>query len=346
MGYHAFEECPAQIKETEGGVIYYEKWAIDYEDDIAAVVLRDGTVGIAAKAFRNCSSLTSITIPDSVIGIASDAFFGCNGLTSITIPDGVTSIGNYAFRNCSGLMSITIPDSVKSIGSGAFSGCSSLESITIPFVGGSEGKTSSSTYQYPFGYIFGTSSYTGGTAVRQYYYGSSTSSATSTNYYIPSSLRSVTVTGGNVLYGAFYNCSMLTSVTIGDGVTSIGSSAFYNCDNLKYNEYGNAYYLGNGTNPYLVLVDIIDVSITSFVIGEQTRFIYDSAFYGCGGLTSITIPDGVTSIGYMAFAGCTGLTSVTFNGTIDEWNAIGKSIFWYVSCPFSEVVCSDGTVNV
>lgn len=84
MGYHAFEECSAQIKETEGGVIYYEKWAIDYEDDIAAVVLRDGTVGIAAKAFRNCSSLTSITIPDSVIGIASDAFFGCDGLTSVT----------------------------------------------------------------------------------------------------------------------------------------------------------------------------------------------------------------------------------------------------------------------
>lgn len=165
MGYHAFEECSAQIKKTEGGVIYYEKWAIDYEDDIAAVVLRDGTVGIAAKAFRNCSSLTSITIPDSVIGIASDAFFGCDGLTSITIPDSVTSIGNYAFRNCSGL-------------------------------------------------------------------------------------------------------------------------------------------------------------------------------------TSVTIGNGVTSIGYMAFAGCTGLTSVTFNGTIDEWNAIGKSIFWYVSCPFSEVVCSDGTVNV
>lgn len=107
MGYHAFEECSAQIKETEGGVIYYEKRAIDYEDDIAAVVLRDGTVGIAAKAFRNCSSLTSITIPDSVIGIASDAFFGCDGLTSVTIPDSVTSIGYMAFAGCTGLTSVT-----------------------------------------------------------------------------------------------------------------------------------------------------------------------------------------------------------------------------------------------
>ena len=98
---------------------------------------------------------------------------------------------------------------------------SSLGSITIPFVGGSR-KTSSDTYQYPFGYIFGTSSYTGGTATAQYYYGSSTSSTTNTTYYIPSSLKSVTVTGGNILRDAFYNCSKLTSVTIGNGVTSIG----------------------------------------------------------------------------------------------------------------------------
>lgn len=57
---------------------------------------------------------------------------------------------------------IIVPDYVTSISRGAFSGCSSLQNITLPFVGESK-KTSSDTYQYPFGYIFGTSSYTGGT---------------------------------------------------------------------------------------------------------------------------------------------------------------------------------------
>ncbi|MBP3308320.1 MAG: leucine-rich repeat protein, partial [Clostridia bacterium] len=154
---------------------------------------------------------SSIVIPDMyedilVTAIGSSAFEDCTSLTSVTIPNSVTSIGSSAFSYCTLLTSITIPNSVISIGSSAFEGCSSLESMTIPFAGGSI-KKSTDTYQYPFGYIFGTSSYTGGTATKQYYYGSSTSSTTYTTYYIPTKLKSVTVTSGNILYGAFYNCT-------------------------------------------------------------------------------------------------------------------------------------------
>lgn len=228
-----------------------------------------------------------MSIPDSVTTIGSEAFSGCSGLTSITIPDSVTSIGNYAFYGCTSLTSITIPDIVTSIGSSAFSGCSSLESITIPFVGAKAGVTSSDTYQYPFGYIFGTSSYTGGLATAQYYYGGSTSSTISGTYYIPSSLKSVTVTGGNILYGAFYNCKGLTNITIPNSVTSIGGSAFRGCTGL-----------------------------TSITIPNSVTSIGDHAFYGCRGLTSITIPDSVTSIGSSAFWYCSGLTSVTISNSV------------------------------
>ena len=258
------------------------------DTSITSCIISEQTRFIYNSAFLGCTDLMSIIIPDSVTSIGSSAFSGCTSLTSITIPDSVTSIEVWTFSGCTSLTSITIPDRVTSIGGGAFSGCSSLENITVPFVGAEAGKTSSSTYQYPFGYIFGTSSYTGGTGVMQTYYGSSTSSRTSTTYYIPSSLRSVTVTGGEILYGAFYNCSMLTSVTI-PRVTNIVDRAFYNC-----------------------------TSLTSVTIPYGVTHIGNSAFRGCTGLTSVTIPNSVTSIDPYAFYGCTSLASVTLGG-ITGW---------------------------
>ena len=274
----------------------------------------------AAKAFTFTSTPTSFTItaindknitsavlPDYEgvsITIGENAFDGCTALTTLSLPENVVSIGGNAFRNCTGLTSVTIPDSVTSIGSGAFSGCSSLESITIPFVGAEAGKTSYSYYQYPFGYIFGYASYTGGMRVEQHYYDSSTSSTTYDYYYIPSSLRNVTVTRNNIVYGAFYNCTMLTSVTLGESVWSIGRYAFYNCAGLTsvtmsdyVTDIGDYAFSGCtaeiiwGDNPYIT-------SISS------------KAFNNYKGV-SIVVPDSVTSIGEGAFSGCSLLESIT-----------------------------------
>ena len=122
-------------------------------------------------------------------------FEACRSLVTITIPKNVTSIGQRAFANCSGITSLTIPDSVTTIGSHALSGCLSLESLTIPFVG-KELRTSADTYQYPFGFIFDENGLDGGVKTEQRYYGSSTRETVATSYYIPASLKSVTVTGG------------------------------------------------------------------------------------------------------------------------------------------------------
>ena len=328
---------------------------------LTSITIPDGVTSIGSGAFSGCDGLTSIAIPFVGSGgnsnthfgyifgassfsdnsscvpsflkevtitggtsIRSSAFYNCNGLTSITIPDSVTSIGSSAFSSCSGLTSITIPNSVTSIGSSTFSGCSGLERITIPFVGGSI-KTASDTYQYPFGYIFGTSSYTGGVRIQQYYYGNSTSSTTGSYYYIPASLKSVTVTGGYILYGAFYNCSSLTSITIPDSVTNIGRYAFYNCSGL-----------------------------TSITIPDSVTSIGNESFRSCSGLTSITIPNNVTSIGESAFYNCYGLTSITvpFVGSGGSLNTYFGYIFGassysnnsnYVPSTLKEVTITSGT---
>ena len=266
-----------------------------------------------------------VTIPSTIWGkpvtsIGSSAFIGCSGITSVTIPDSVTRIGSSAFSGCSGLTSVTVPDSVTSIGSSAFSGCSGLVEITLPFVGGCRGNEGSTDSL--FGFIFGTSSYTGGIKTRQTSRSSSFPySDFSADYYIPSGLKKVVITDETKLWcGAFYNCSGLTSVTLPYGLTSIGSwnsYAFRNCTGLTSVLIPNSVTnIGDGA--------FYDCSgLTNVTIPDSVTSIGGFAFYGCSGLTDVTIPDSVTSIGNSAFRDCSGLTNVTIpDGITDLWAGI------------------------
>ena len=326
-------------------------WGDDLVDSLFTYTIQNNSVTITGLKQNNQFS-GNLLVPSKIKGkpvtiIGNSAFNGCAGLTSVTIPNSVTDIGESVFSDCIGLTNITIPDSVTSIGSSAFHGCSSLESITIPFVGAKAGVKSSDTYQYPFGYIFGTSSYTGGVATKQYYYGNSTSSMTSMTFYIPSSLKSVTVTGGNILYGAFYNCSSLTSITIPDSVTSIGKYAFYECSGLtsitipdSVTSIGNQAFRGCDKLQNIYITDIAawceipylsnlmsygssnknlyinNELITTLIIPNGVTVISDSVFRNCSGLTSVTIPNSVKIIRLHTFDGCTGLTSITIPNSV------------------------------
>ena len=276
----------------------------DYSDSVVipeSVTYEGKTYSVTSigdYAFQYCTGVTSVTIPNSVTSIGDYAFHYCSGLTSITIPNSVLSIGEKAFSGCSGLTSVAIPNSVTSIGISAFDGCNSLTSVHITDL--------AAWCNIDFGY------YTS----NPFYYADHLylDNQEIKDLVIPNSVTSISEC-------AFYGCTCLTSITIPKSVTSIGSSAFYGCSGLTsiVVESGNIVYDSrNNCNA------IIETASNTLIVGCKNTIIPNSvtsiggggAFYGCRGLTSITIPNSVTSIGSSAFANCTGLTSITIPNSV------------------------------
>ncbi len=239
IGNYIFSDCSnlsSVTFEENSQLTSISDYAFSGCGSLISIELPISVTSIGVSAFNECSSLTGIELPINVTSIGNSAFSKCSSLASIEIPISIISIGNSAFSSCTSLTSVAIPSSVTTIGNAAFSGCSHLVSLTLPFVG-KDATTSIASSSTLFGYIFGTTRDITCTQTKQY----SSSSASST-YYIPTSLTSVTILGGKLLYGAFYNCSRITTFVIGENVTSIGQNAFYGTSSRK-----KVYYCGTET---------------------------------------------------------------------------------------------------
>ena len=280
---------------------------------------------IGYMAFYDCHSLTSITIPNSVTSISSYAFASCTGLNSVTIGNSVTSIGAYAFAYCSALISVTIGNSVMSIGENAFSSCSSLTSVSI-------GSGVTSIGESAFYGCTGLSSIVveSGNTVYDSRDNCNALIVTSSNSLILGCENTVipnSVT--NIGYGAFANCSGLTSVIIPNSVISINGGAFRGCSGLSsiVVESGNTVY-DSRDNCNAIIETASNTMLygcKNTIIPQSVTSIGNYAFYGCSDLTSVTIPNSVTSFGEGAFEYCSGLTTITIPNSVAS---IGRDVFY------------------
>lgn len=270
---------------------------LDKRTEITEIVIKDGVTGIGRCAFGECTNLAKITIPDSVTNIGTNAFYNCKSLTKITIPDGVTTIGQYAFNYCTSLQEITLPF-VKHIF------WNSLHDIW---------------YESPFGYLFGT---LGGVSVElmlqgyhEYDGAPAMANPILKTYYIPSSLKSVTITSGKLPKNAFRNCTMLEYIELQSGVEG-NASTFTDCTGLTMVN------LGCGFIP---------------------------SFSGCTNLTTVFIPRNASTnnTDIEKFWDCTYLWHVLYEGTEEEWNenisssfkkAIGGKVKVHFECRGDEVI--------
>jgi hypothetical protein len=258
-------EANVNVPPTIHGIAVREigDYAFNANSHLSNVTLPDGFTRIGGSAFGGCTNLVTISIPDSVTTISYSAFMNCVRLPSIRLPANLTSIGIYAFQNCRSLQTIALPSRLTQIDDPAFALCPSLSSFEVD--------PASQSYQAVQGVLFNR---TGSDLIA--YPEAKTDSA----YTIPA-----TVTAVHDF--AFARNGSLTSITIPEGMATLGANCFMSCGGLA------------------------SVSIPSTV--KELR---ESTFTDCTSLASVALPDGLTTIGYSCFQNCPSLVSATVPSSV------------------------------
>ena len=311
----AFQGCEKLKKITlPSGLTELKAYAFSGCSSLGQIVLPAGVTTLMEGVFADCTSLSSALLPITVKTVGREAFRGCASLRSVTLPDGVERIDNYAFRG-TGLTEISLSNNLKYVGVGVFENCNSMQSLTVPFIGGNANTPNT------LDYLFATY-------------------PSSSNRYVPSSLRTVTVLGGSSLASrAFYNCKNLTAITLPSGLNAIGEGMLYGCSSLQtltipqgVESIASNSFFGCRLLKEIALPDGLKT------IGEQ-------AFQGCYSLQELTVPKSVTSIGSNAFSDCTALGSVTipFVGPSRDGTGNFRSVFGTPSSNLKTVTLTEGT---
>ena len=385
IGDNAFYGCNALTD------IYYGGYGIDWlkaggghdrAPENAAVHFKDGLYGKGACGENVDWVMTAGgTLTISGTGAMADCEWNsapwaraCSEITSIVIGDGVTGIGNNAFQYCSSLTGAAIPGSVTAIGSSVFYGCDALTDIYYGGYGmdwlevyGHDQIPDSATVHYKEN-LYGRGSCgenvnwvmtadgmltISGTGAMADYEWSGTPWAS-----VCSEIKSVVIGDGVTSIGdyAFYDCGALTSVTIPDTVTVIGDGAFRGCSRLSgmtipdsVTSIGKSAFRDCCKLTGLTIPDNVTSigdhafngcnGLTSVTLPTSVTRISAGMFYNCWSLSNVTIPNGVTSIGDSAFGKCTDLSSVTIP---DSVTTIGRDAFYY--CSLTDVYY-DGTAE-
>lgn len=307
---------------------------------VTHITMNSSPVSIGDRAFSDCSNLTTVEIGSSVTSIDQWAFWGCSKLTSVVMPESITFIGQDAFRHCDlleyeveddlkylgnennpylclmttasiDITSLNINDNCKVIASYAFEECNSLISVIIP---DSITSIGSSVFNNCDNLI---------------------------SIYIP---NSVTYIAPNMLFG-FHSlitiyCEAEARPTGWDaswvdeiqpivwGVKEFGSTEIFEyCITQDKKAYLTTY---KGDEKQVIISETINEAtvvdfnrifrsntiITSVEIPNTITSISDDALEGCSSLTSVVIPNSVTSIGSSAFSGCSSLTSVVIPNSV------------------------------
>lgn len=348
--------------DQKDGVVYADRWVVGCSKEITSVDFKDGTFGIADRAFEQCNAVNVLTIANSIKYIGDYAFYNCLKLTTLDIGSGVTEIGKYAFAYCLwlGRGYISLGTQLEQIGNYAFYGCSDLGNTSYASSGMKIPDTVNNVGTYAFnGTAFWKNTKSGIVYVDDWAVGFVDDGVTA----------SFTVKSGTVGVSnyAFYKWATLGMITLPESLEMIGNGAFSECPNLsrvQINEFcklteirdytfykcgklnkvdlpgdveriGRSAFYKSGVmvaeisqwiteiGPY-AYYGCADLIDVRFEAGSRLKTIGDYAFGGCLSLETVALPDNLLEIGYRSFTKCGALKSITLGGNL---TTLGEGAF-------------------
>ncbi len=327
----ATDTTPADTLFYKGEIVIPEK--ITYEDveytvvataansfldcrELISLTLPSTCVTIARNTFKGCSALKTSPLPPTVTSVGSGVFNGCTSLEEVTIWPGWTKPVSEEFSNCDNLKRLIISDDgapvvmkVNAFGATA-EARTALKSINYIYMGRNVDASAYNNAEQPFHNMSG---------LQTLIIGGNTTTIQNTTFQGCTALQTVTFQNGNVTSigtSAFASCTSLTSIDIPHAITTIEQSVFNGCRNLKSVTMGD-----NVTS--IGITAFYNTGLTSITFPSALTSIGQSAFENSQLSGNIVLPNVLTAIGTQAFAG-TQLTGVTIPASV---TSIGQGAF-------------------
>lgn len=278
-----------------------------YAAGLTCLSLSDSMVRIGKSAFQ-MSALQQVVFPESLESIGNSALSGCRSLRTVQFSSNIKEIQDGAFQYCVLLKEVILPASVKVLGNYVFQGCDSLLKAMLPQ------ELAALGYQL----FFGCEALTAVT--------------------LPGHLKEI----GS---GCFHSCTSLQTISLPETVKHIGKSAFMQCLALKYITLPpRLTCIESDIFRSCVALSKVEVPPEVVKIGENAfrdsglaeinlpaglKRIETGAFQSCK-LTTLTLPDTVTTLGDEVFRYCTKLQSVYIPYSVTD---IGAFLFYGAKNP-------------
>lgn len=343
----------------EGG-LYTNDYSklIKMSENVNTVNLHEKCNILAIESLSRLNNVLEVTIPSHVIDMEEGVFFEaqfskvnlnaniekipfntfkfCRKLQEVTLPSSLTMIGDYGFYRCENLTSIAFPDSLTEIGEFSFAYCFALKQFNISsnleFIG--YGALDEMTELEEFIVSPRNTQY-------RVIEGSLYNYASTTLIRVPQTKKTIMIPNfvTTIGSGAFYKCQEITQLQLPNKLETIEQHAFYfmnqvtkldiptSVTTIEASAFDTMEQLTSITLPdsIISLADNLFAHCTNLSevnLPKNLETIGKETFYSCESIVDITFPVSLKEVGYHAFELCSNLKSIHYNGTEAQFNKI------------------------